>query len=288
MVFVAFEDEDRSRARVIEAAFPAVKESVYPCESLESAGFRPYRYKPLDERWAAVRRAPETLRVVPDGGEWIAEGAPESFEAAELLEGVDLSSVLDARFVDGLAGARAGDWVEYRAGNIGGELALEVRRVVAGVGGGSGMASGSADHIEIQTSTGLGDQSMATLEQHTARSPWAARMTALEDSGQPLDSMRVVSGTLTAGRWVDGETVLPGHRLELRLQGSMISRTNELPLDVRLTVITSPEVPLEGIVSWDRETTYELPSGPAVSTMRYRLSAFGRTDVGLGIGKGGH
>lgn len=270
MVFVDFEDAERSRVRVIEATFPNVKESVYPVATLEGSGFAPFRYKPLDERWVDVERAPSGVTLNPLAGEWISEGKTDPFEPLEPAEGVDLRSVFDEALPDGLADATPGDWVAYRAGNIGGALALSVTRVVAT------NASVSGGDIDVQTDTGLGEQSMATLESHPAASAWAARMLALEDSGQPLDAMAVVSGAMTSGRWVDGEVELPGARITLRLQGSMTSRGQALPLDVSVTLIVSPQVPLEGIVSWERSTTYELPSGPAVSTLRYQLAGFGR------------
>jgi hypothetical protein len=274
MVFAGFEDAERSRVRVIEAAFPNVKESVYPVASLEAAGFAASRYKPLDERWVDVGQVPETAALDPEAGEWIAEGEPQTFEVAELAEGVDLRSLFDELLPDGLADAQPGDWVAYRAGHVDGPLALEVTRVVASNtrAQGDGLDGG----IQVQTSTALGELSMGTLESHPTSSPWAARMTALEDSGQPLDAMAVRSGSWTSGRWVDGALDLPGMRIELHLQASMTSRGQALPLDVKLVVIVSPRVPLEGLVSWARETAYELPSGPAVSSMRYQLAAFGR------------
>ncbi len=270
MLFVRFDDEEHTWVRVLEAAFPKVKESSYPRDRLEELGFRAFRYKPLDERWASVERAPVDVRVTPGQGGFQARGEPESFDVDDPPSGVDLASVLDGRFADGLAAAEPGDWVAYRAGNIDGPLALAVQRVVAG----------TYDGPAVQTTTSLGERSMGTLEQHPAAAPFAGRLLGLEDSGQPLDAMAVVSGVVTPGAWVDGDVELPARRVELVLRGAMTSRSNALPLDVRITAIVSPEVPLEGVVSWDRRTRYELPSGEVESTFRYRLEGFGRAGSG--------
>jgi len=122
---------------------------------------------------------------------------------------------------------------------------------------------------------------MGTLEAHPVAAPFAARLLGIEDSGQPLDAMAVVSGEVVDGVWVAGDVELPARRVDLVLRGAMTSRSNALPLDVRLTAVVSPEVPLEGIVSWDRRTRYELPSGEVESTFRYRLEAFGRSGTAI-------
>ncbi len=266
MLFVEFTGDDSERVTVIEAAFPNVKQSTYPRSTLESNGFLPYRYKPLDGRWHTPTRAPVTERFPIGSGQWVANGQVERFEAERVLPGLDLRSVLDGSLEDGLATARAGEWVAYAVGNIDGPAAMDVQRVVSKLEDGA---------VQVQTSTGLGAQIMGTSESHATLGTVVGRLLALEDSGPPLNALRVVSGSVTPGHWQHGETTLHGHRLELVLAGAMTSRSNDLALDIRLKAVLSPEVPLEGIIHWQRETRYELPSGEALSTMSYQLRAFG-------------
>ena len=301
MLFVEFTDETREHVRVIEATLPKVLENEYPADKLAAAGFRPYRYKPLDDRWARVARGESEWQGGEDGGVWTgaaagtgaaaAAGAGAEAGAGAGAEagagaGADADADADAdagadafawrtalaSLPDGLASSVPGDWVRLHAGNDEYPRALGVTRVVAAAG---------RDGVELQSETRMGGMEMQTLEEHAARAALGDRLLAVRDEGQPLDELTLVSGSLEAGHFELGARSFPGHRVELVYEGSMLSRGNTVPLTIRLEAVLSPEVPLEGLLTLRRETEYGFPSGPVTGAFRYELAAFGRS-AGVG------
>ena len=257
-LFVGFEDEARTKVRVVEATLPRVLENVYPVEQLAKAGFRPFRYKPLDGRWAAVEPGPVRLEL-PAGGAF--EEDPDA--AAPALDALP----------DGLAAARAGDWTRYRLVQSGRPGVVEVERVLALAG------DAGEDALVLQGESRLAGASLQTQETHPATATLVDRLLAVTDEGQPLDRLDLVSTELSRGHWVAGEQRLPATRARLEFDGQMTARSQVIPLTVILEAVFAEGVALEGVVLLRRSTGYELPQGAAWGIVSYELAASGGGDA---------
>ena len=254
MVFVDFVDETKTEVRVIEATLPKVLENTYPAEKLAAAGFRPFRYKPLDPRWVDVRLDVDAPLLATHGqqGTWIPAEVPPAGEPV---------------VVDGLSDARAGDWTRYRFGNAGSDVGMDVTRAVSAVG---------ADGIQLQSTSAFGDGELQTLEELPATADIADRLLALRDNGQAYEGLTVVSRTVTPGRWQLDDIAVPAQRLEIEVEGHVTMRSQAVPFRLSLDAIVSPEIPLEGVISLEQAATYVIEGEELTLFTVFALQACGR------------
>jgi len=256
MVFKEFADEGHTRVRVIEAAFPKVKETVYTVSQLEGAGFLTYRYKPLDPRWIDVADGLVDVAVerVPKSGRFVPDGKPCSMDV----------------LTDQLASSQFGDWARYQVGGGEGSGTMDMLRMVART---------DASGIVLQCSSTLGDQRLQTQELRAADLSVIERWTALRDDGQPLDGgLQLDASHIASGVWEsDDGGELRVYRVNASLRGSFTARTNKIPFTVELETIVSPELPLEGLLRLEQVTTYEIGDTRPVGVRTFELIAGGRS-----------
>lgn len=255
MVFKEFADHGHTKVRVIEAAFPKVKETVYTVSQLEGAGFLTYRYKPLDPRWidVAVGQADVSLERGPDSGRFVPDGEPCSMDV----------------LTDQLGSSQRGDWGRYEVGGAEGSGTMDMLRIVART---------DALGIVLQCSSTVGEQRLQTQELRAADLSVIERWSALRDDGQPLDEdLQVDASHIASGVWQrDDGGEIPVYRVSASLRGSFTARTNRIPFTLELEAIVSPALPLEGLLRLEEITTYEIGDTRPVGVRTYALITAGR------------
>ena len=241
--------------RVYEAAFPSVREHVYAVADLADAGFRPFRYKPLDARWVDARGLAGAETRVPPGGRFVEHG-----DVARGAEGLDaLDDLLDD--------ARRGDGLRHRVRDTASGVTYAIERR---------LASRDGESLAMQSETVVDDKRLANLERHPAASDALQRLLALREQGQPYDELVLREASVQPGRFVAGDVSFTARRVVLVLDGSLTARGQVLGFELVLDAVLSDELPLEGLLSLRREMTWHDQDGDSTVGSTSELAAYTR------------
>lgn len=248
MLFAEFVGDERQSLRVIEADTPRVMVNVYSVEALKRDGFRPFRYKPLDERWVNVETGPASM-TLPEGS-WQA--------AISASNQVDLDAVPDL-----LSRAVPGDWTRYQVTDNG-QGGISMHRVVARAEPG----------IEVQTTTDYRTDQLQTMETHSRAMPLSDRLLAMLELGEEFKELKITENQVTSGEWVAGQHRLPAHRVRLKLDGHTIIRGQTVEMTVQIDAIISPSVSMEGVVRLEQATEARTTDWRKTAASTHELVSF--------------
>lgn len=251
MLFVAWEGSDRQSARVIEANPPRVRERIYSVSELAKDGYRPLRYKPLDDRWQEVDLGLQSTTL--EKGSWEASS-----------EEADITIETAARLI---ARSRAGDWTRYRFTTEDLEE-YNLLRVAQ---------SPTPTNIELKTTVELNGKKVQRSQSHPLDEDLAVRLLSISELKQPSETLKLSRSSITSGTWRTGARSFPACQIKLVLEGSMVVRGQNVEFRTRLDSVISPEVCMEGVIRLEERLEATLGGTPMEVIARYELVAFGTT-----------
>jgi len=230
VLFAGFADEERTRARVIEAARIKVAEAEYDVAVLQANGFVPMRYKPLDARWVPMDRLEAEFEVASTGGEFLPDGTH-----------ADLALLRNP-----LRDARAGEWARYAKTEDRYEgVELFTTRMVARV------VEGSVDVQAVHLQQGMSLMRGATRD---ASAPFTTALVDFAGFVEPIQDLEVVVGQVDNGEYTIGERSFPARRIHAVLEGKLLARHKLFPIGIEVECIQSDEVSLQGVLEAEYRT----------------------------------
>ncbi len=257
VLFKGFVDKDRKKARVIEAASVRVAERIADLEQLVRAGFVPLRYRPLDPRWVEMDFSKPGFRVRPDdtGGKWTA----------------DSNGTLDlADLPDLLADTRAREWVRYSQKRTETGNPTAPALVLSTVG--RGVARITTSSLEIQETTKIGNEAVATSRTQSLPMDWQQIIMTFPGFEQPGEDLQLLRSAVTSGHYRTGGHSFAAYRVTADFQARLVLGRTSYPILYAVSCYVSEEVPLHGILAAVYDVRVSFGKGPAgkprVGTMR--------------------
>jgi hypothetical protein len=254
-LFVGWGNDERTEMRVIESARLRVEESTYALAALERSGFRPMRYKPLDERWVDMARLESHLGA--KGARFVSDDEADVPELEALPNPLTTS--------------RAGDWARYE-----GESArLRGTAVCTWL-----VAHAEGETRELQRVLVVDEGSLATGSQWEGSGPLLSALLEFAVFSDPLVGLSLVTSSIEAGEYRSADGSLPAYRVSLFLEGNSLSRSTHYPAELVIEAVVSPEIPAFGLceVSYELNVTWGSGEDAFVVSIpkEFTLQAYGR------------
>jgi cell wall-associated NlpC family hydrolase len=263
MLFVAFEDEARSKLRIIEAASPKVRTRVVTTEWLEQHDYVPLRLQVLDDGWAQPsRHSDKTEQLVT-----LDSRQSRSFTP---LEEAPLREMPPEDFALPLPSEQAPGMLRYEVtGNRHPQVQVE-RRLAAG----SKLGPHPIQCIQ------LGSKRMSHRMTLPPDANAATRLLAFADFRQKFRDLAISRVRGQAGRYRIGARNFPAESYDIELSAKLLVRRKLFPVQIRARLVRSAALPLQGILEaefrlrWDRSTDKSAASKRGVGHKNFVLSGY--------------
>ena len=279
MLFKGFDDPERKRIRVIEAIRTGVTERVHPRKRLEKRGFKPLRYRPLSATWSPLPRPeavfegkdmPGTFEPDPEGeiGSSKPTGETESSKPAGTEDGPrsSIASRLPLEAGEAMKPPVRGDWSRYEATGTGFDTALRC---------GFAVSEADGETLRIRATRERNGQTEETERVRPAGRDLHETLLDVLLAGDPVRDIRVLSGSVSRGRYRVGKRSFLARRVKGRLAMKLRVRGRLFPLDVRFNLVVSPEAPYPGILEGMSFTMLEVDGRVSRRARTLKLEAFG-------------